>query len=231
MLLMKNPQIIVNFKTYASGSGERALELAKIHEKVARETGVNIAIAVQAVDLRLIVNEVRIPVFAQHFDFAMEGAFTGHVTPHSLKAIGAFGSLLNHSEKRISLDDMEKSVDLARNLGLFTVVCAESVYAGKAAMDLDPNMIAVEPPELIGGDVSVCTAKPQVILDAVQMIGRDRVLIGAGIKSKEDVEMAVKHGAGGILVASGITKAHDPEAVLRELAEGFIKGQKLRSGA
>lgn len=228
---MQNPQIIVNFKTYASGFGDSALELARIHEKVAKETGVNIAIAVQAVDLRYIVNEVSIPVFAQHFDRAQEGAFTGHITPHSLKAIGAFGSLLNHSEKRISLDDIEESIDLARNLGLFTIICADTVYTGKAAMDLDPNMIAVEPPELIGGDVSVCSAKPQIILDAVQMIGLDRVIIGAGVKTKEDVKMAIMHGAGGVLVASGVTKAADPESVLRELAEGFIEGRRSRSTA
>jgi len=223
---MEKPQLIVNFKTYPHASGDKALELARIHEKVAKDTGVRIAIAVQAVDLRHIVNEVSIPVFAQHFDKAEEGAFTGHVTPHSLKAMGAVGSLLNHSEKRISLDDIEESVDLARNLGLFTLVCADTPYTGKAVSELDPDMVAIEPPELIGGDISICTAAPQVVKDAVAMIDPGKVVVGAGVKTQQDVSVALKNGADAVLVASGVTKSIDPEKVLRELAQGVIEGQK-----
>ena len=219
---MEIPQIIVNFKTYPAGTGDKALELAKIHEKVAKDTGVNIAIAVQAVDIFRIANEVDIPVFAQHFDLSEEGSFTGHITPHSLKAAGAFGTLLNHAEKRLTVDDVEESINLARNLGLFTIVCADTAYTGKALSELDPNLVAVEPPELIGGDISVCTANPQIILDSVEMIGKGKVLIGAGVKTKEDVSMAMKHGAVGVLLASGVTKAADPERVLRELADGVL---------
>lgn len=188
--------------------------------------GVRIAIAVQAVDLRHIVNEVSIPVFAQHFDFAEQGAFTGHITPHSLKEMGVTGSLLNHSERRISLDDIEESLDLARNLGLFTIVCADTAYTGKAVSELDPDMVAVEPPELIGGDVSVCTAQPQVMKDAIVLIPPGKVIVGAGVKTKKDVAMAIQHGADGVLVSSGITKALEPERILRELAEGVLEGQK-----
>lgn len=221
---MKAPLIIVNFKTYPNGSGEKGLELAKVHEKVAKECGVSIAIAVQAVDLRHIANEVDIPVLAQHFDFADEGAYTGHLTAHAVKSAGAYGSLLNHSERRISLDAIEESVDLARRLGLFTVVCADTAYTGKAVSELDPDLVAIEPPELIGGDVSVCTAKPQLITDAVQMIGKDKVVVGAGIKSKQDVASALKCGAQGVLVASGVAKSLDPEKVLRELIQGVTGG-------
>lgn len=222
---MEHPQIIVNFKTYPNGTADKALELARIHEKVAQETGVHIAIAVQAVDLWRLAREVSIPVFAQHFDFSDQGKFTGHVTPHALKDSGAMGSLLNHSERRLSLDDIEESLDLARRLGLFTVVCADTPYTGKALSELDPDLICIEPPELIGGDVSVSRARPQVIIDAVAMIGKSRVLVGAGIKTKEDVRDAVRHGAHGVLLASGITKALDPEAVLRHLVEGFLEGK------
>lgn len=216
----------MNFKTYPAASGQKALELAKLCEKVAKESGVRIAVAVQAVDLRHIVNEVSIPVLAQHFDLAEEGPFTGHVTPHSLQEIGAYGSLLNHSERRISLDDIEESLDVARNLGLFTIVCADTAYTGKAVSELDPNMVAVEPPDLIGGDVSICTASPQVVIDSIAMIEPGKVLVGAGVKEKKDVAVAIAHGAQGVLVSSGITKAHDPEKVLRELAEGVREGEK-----
>lgn len=220
---MKQPVIVVNFKTYANGTGQKGLELARLLAKVAKERGVSLAVAVQAVDLRMVLAEVDIPVLAQHFDMADQGQFTGHVTPYSLREMGAFGSLLNHSERRLSLDQIEESVELARNLGLFTIVCADTAYSGKAISELDPDLVAVEPPELIGGDTSVCDVEPQLIMDAVQMIGPGKVIIGAGIKTEHDVRAVLEHGASGVLVASGVAKSHDPERAINELIAGFMK--------
>ncbi len=220
---MRQPLIIVNFKTYSNATGQKALELAKLHEKVAKESGVSLAIAVQAVDLRMVAEAVTIPVFAQHFDLSDQGPFTGHVTPHSLKEMGVYGSLLNHSEKRLSLEQIEKSIQLARDTGLFTIVCADTPYTGKAVSELDPDLVAIEPPELIGGDVSVSQAEPQLIKDAVSMIGKGKVLVGAGVKTAEDVRLALQYGAGGVLVSSGVAKAMDPERVLYELVSGITK--------
>ncbi len=217
---MKLPVIVVNFKTYSTASGENALVLARLHSKVSRETGVGIAVAVQAADLRMIASEVDIPVLAQHFDFSDEGSYTGHITPHSVKASGAFGSILNHSEKRLSLDDIEESIDLARRLGLYTIACADTAYTGNALAKLDPNLVAVEPPELIGGNVSVCESNPQLVKDSVEMIGKGKVLVGAGVKDKRDVHAALHLGASGVLVASGVTRAVDPEKALRDLVAG-----------
>jgi triosephosphate isomerase len=215
------PVIIVNFKTYPQGTGKQALELAKIHEKVAKKTGVSLAVAVQAVDLRMIAAEVDIPVFSQHFDVADPGAFTGHISASSLLAAGAFGTLLNHAEKKLQLDVLEKSIELARNLGLFTLVCADTAYAGKAISELDPDLVAIEPPELIGGDVSVSVAEPQLIQDAVAMIGKGKVIVGAGVKTGEDVRLSIKYGASGVLLASGVAKSLDPEKTLYDLISGL----------
>ena len=223
---MKKPLIIVNFKTYSNATGDKALELAKIMEKVSKERKVTIAASVQAVDLRTISNAVEIPVLAQHFDLAGEGAFTGHIAAHSLQASGAFGSLLNHSEKRLSLDDIEESVDKARQLGLFSVVCADTVYTGKAVSELNPDLVAIEPPELIGGDISVCTAQPQLIKDAVMLMGNEKVVVGAGVKTGEDVKAAVSYGAVGVLVSSGVTKSMNPEEVLNDLVDGLLGGER-----
>ncbi|MFC1750836.1 triose-phosphate isomerase [Pseudomonadota bacterium] len=218
---MEAPILIVNFKTYSNATGEEAMALARIHDKVAKETGANIAIAVQPVDICAIASEVSIPVLGQHFDAVEEGPFTGHITPHSIKAAGAYGSLLNHAERKMEINEIQKSIDMARTLGLFSVVCADTVYTGNAITELDPDFVAVEPPELIGGDISVCTANPQLIKDAVKMIGTEKLIIGAGIKTKDDVASAISSGASGILLSSGITKAIDPEAKLRELVEGL----------
>lgn len=220
---MKFPLIVVNFKTYEHATGKKALELAKIHEKVAKKTGVQFAIAVQPIDLRMIAGEVNIPVLAQHFDPVLLGAYTGHLSPHALKEAGAMGSLLNHAERKLNLDVIEKAIEMARGLDFLTLVCADTPYAGKALSELDPDLIAIEPPELIGGDISVSTAQPQVIADAVKMIGKGKVLVGAGIKNKDDVLKSLQLGASGVLLASGVTKSLDPEKTLMDLAQGVLE--------
>jgi len=217
---MNLPTIITNFKTYESATGENALNLAKIHEKVASETGVSMAVCCQAVDLRMVAEAVSIPVFAEHFDPVSYGSNTGKSMPEALKAAGAYGSLLNHSENRMRLDYIEEAVQIAKKLELYTVICANTPESGKAMSAFNPDLIAVEPPELIGGDISVSSAQPEIISDAVSMIGEGKVLVGAGIKNGEDVRKALELGASGVLLASGVTKAEDPEAVLRDLASG-----------
>ena len=83
------------------------------------------------------------------------------------------------------------------------------------------DLIAVEPPELIGGDISVSKAEPEVIERSVQMLGQNRVLVGAGVKNSDDIRIALSLGASGVLLASGVTKAPDPYAVLMDLVSGL----------
>lgn len=218
---MKLPIIVTNFKAYDGASGEKALELAKIHEKVARETGVNIAIAVQALDIRSIASQVSIPVFAQHVDPVQYGAFTGSLVPEAVRAAGAFGTLLNHSEKRLSFDMLRLSIERANKAGLFVILCAATPEEGHKFLSYQPDFIAVEPPELIGGDISVSTAQPEIIMKAVELIGENRLLVGAGVKNATDVRIAIELGASGVLLASGVTKAENPELVLQDLVSGL----------
>jgi triosephosphate isomerase (TIM) len=219
---MKLPTIIVNFKTYEGATGERALLLARIHEKVVYDTGVSIAIAVQPTDISLLASEVKIPVFAQHVDPIVYGASTGFILPEAAAAAGAYGTLLNHAEHQIADDVLEKSVEAAKRAGLYTVLCANTPEKGAEIAKFEPDLIAVEPPELIGGDISVSTASPEIITKSVELIGPDKVLVGAGVKTGEDVKIAVELGAKGVLLASGITKASDPEKVLRELVSSIL---------
>jgi triosephosphate isomerase (TIM) len=215
--------IIVNFKTYDSAVGENAVALAKIHEVVAQETGAEIAVAVNALDLEKVIAAVKIPVFAQHVDAAEFGSFTGGIVPELVKKMGAAGTLLNHSEKRLG-DKLSASSEAAKAAGLQVVICAEDdSESEKIAAELQPDFVAVEPPELIGGDISVTSANPGVIENSVKRVGETPLLVGAGVKNGEDVKTALQLGAKGVLLASGITKAEDPAAVLRDLANGLSK--------
>lgn len=216
---MKLPLILTNFKTYESATGVNALALAKTHSKVASETGKTFAVAVQPTDIGLVAREVDIPIFAQHCDAVGFGSHTGWLLPEALKQAGASGVILNHSEHRFGdHQTLFQTIARAQAVGLVVCVCAETAEEGaRIAASSKPDFIAVEPPELIGGDISVSTAQPDLISDSVAKIGGTNVLVGAGVKTGEDVRIALELGAKGVLLASGITKATDPQAVLRDL--------------
>lgn len=222
---MKIPILIVNFKAYDSAIGDNAVKLAQLCEKVAKEANINIVVAVQAADIYKVSSSVSIPVFAQHIDDNTLGSYTGCILAEAVKANGAVGTLLNHSEKRLRLDILENTIKRAKEAGLVTVACANNPKAGLAIASFDPDFIAVEPPELIGGDISVSTAKPEIISEAVHKICKskscEKLIVGAGVKTGADVKKSLELGAAGVLVASGITKAKDPEKELRDLVNGF----------
>lgn len=218
---MKLPIIVVNFKLYAQSTGKNALALAKMHEKVAKETGASIAIAVDPIDLALICSQVSIPVFAQHIDPIKFGGHTGYILPDSVIAAGAYGTLINHAEHPLDHETILKSIERARAVGLFTILCANTPETAKEFLKFNPDLIAVEPPALIGGDISVSKAGPHIIQNAVEMVGPHKVLVGAGIRDPEDVSIALSLGAVGVLLASGVVKAPDPELALRALVSGL----------
>lgn len=221
MIFLPLPIFITNFKTYESATGVKALELALLHQKIAKKYGVNFAVCPQAVDIWMIASEVDIPVFAHHFDAVTHGQFTGHIIPEALKIAGTDGSLLNHAEKRIPFDQIKASVARAKEVDFLTVVCASSVQEAGQIAELEPSAVAVEPPELIGGDISVSTASPQIISDSVAIAGKVPLIVGAGVKTGQDIKIALNLGAKGVLAASGIAKAPDPEKVLCEFAEAL----------
>ncbi|MCL2358606.1 MAG: triose-phosphate isomerase [Nitrososphaerota archaeon] len=217
--------IIVNFKTYLESTGKRALELAKLAEKVAKETGVCIVVAPQAVDLVKIAQAVEIPVFAQHIDPIKPGNSTGHILLEAVKEAGVVGTLINHSERQLRLIDIDVTIALCREQGLISCVCANNPLVSTAVAALKPDITSMEPPELIGTGISVSKAKPEIITDTVRLVAQVNsemtLLCGAGISTAEDVSIALKLGTQGVLVASGIVKAKDPYGVLRAFAEAI----------
>lgn len=224
VLTMDLPIIIINFKNYDTATGKTALKLAKICDKVAKDTGASIAIAVQAADIYKIAKSVGIPVLAQHIDPIAYGSYTGHILAESVKEAGAVGTLLNHSEHQLDEKTLENSIAAAKRAGLVTIVCADTEHKAAEVAKFSPDMIAVEPPELIGGDISVSTAKPEVISNAVENVHRIApitVLCGAGVKNGADIKKSIELGAKGVLLASGITKVKQPKRVLLGMVSGL----------
>jgi len=217
------PIFIINFKTYETATGGKAVELARITEKVGKATGIRMMVAVQAADIYRVSEAVSIPVLAQHIDPITHGKNTGYLLPETARANGAYGTLLNHSERKIDPDTVKESIKRAKQAGLVTIVCASDDLMAWEIAKLRPDIISVEPDELIGTGQSVSVVRPEVVSDTVEVVrkvGNIPVLCGAGIRTAEDIKRSLELGANGILIASGVTQAEDPEKYLMGLSEG-----------
>ena len=220
---LQTPIIIVNFKTYLEATGPRALKLAKQAEKVSKETGIAIAVAPQFTDLKTIAENVDIPVYAQHIDPIQPGSNTGQILAEAIKEAGAVGTLINHSERQLRLADIDAVIKLADEKNLISCLCTNNPTTSASAAYLCPDIISIEPPELIGTGVAVSKAQPEAVTNTLKQVRKvnDKAIIlcGAGITHGEDVAVALKLGTHGVLVASGIIKAKDPYIVMREFAD------------
>jgi triosephosphate isomerase len=238
--------IFVNFKTYASGTGERARELVWDLEKVAKETGVEVIPVVQLVDLQMLADVSNLDIWVQHADGISAGAHTGAVLPEAVKEAGAVGVLLNHSERKFSVKNPKSevrstkqlqdsnfqnskqedsglgvAVERCREVGLKVLICADGVDEVKQVLELKPDFLAYEPPELIGSSEVSVVSKPEVVAEVVELAAGVPVIIGAGVHTVEDIRKGLELGAKGFLISSAIMKAEDPEEKLRELVAGY----------
>ena len=218
------PLIVVNFKTYATAMGQKAVELAQAMERASNEH-VRMVAVVSAFDLHAVkLAAPTLEVWSQHLDPVGQGSFTGWLQPENAIERGAEGTIINHAEHKVDLNHVKVLMEQLPNE--FPIcACAANVEEAHRLAELGPTFIAVEPPELIGGDISVTTADPAIVSDTVTAVrninSNVRVLCGAGVKDGKDVRTAVELGAHGVLLASGVTKASDVDAVLADLVAGL----------
>ena len=216
--------LFINFKTYEQSTGANATKLAKLMNSFAQKK-VEIIPVVQAIDLKEVASNCSLKIFAQHIDPINYGSNTGKILPEAIKQAGAYGTVLNHAENKVSNEFLEKAVKRGKEVGLKIMLCAESIERAKQLAKLNPDLIAVEPPELIGGDISVSTAQPELIEDSVKAIHeinpKIQVITGAGVKNSADVKKAIELGTKGVFVASGIICSKNKKEAIRELLSGF----------
>ncbi|MCH7902196.1 triose-phosphate isomerase [archaeon] len=216
--------LFVNFKTYEEATGSKALSLGKLLASFF-DGSLEIIPVVQATDLREVASSISLNVFAQHVDPVSFGSNTGKITPEAIKNTNAVGTIINHAEFKVDNDSIQKAVEACKKLGLKIMVCAENLERAKEVAFFNPDFIAVEPPELIGGDISVSSSNPELISDSVKAIHEINeniiVITGAGVKTSQDVSKALELGTQGVFVASGIVKADERERTIKELLSGF----------
>lgn len=218
---MNTPMVILNYKTYLESSGENALELARALKSASEESGITMVAAPQAADIYRIQDQISLPIFAQHIDPITPGGHTGSNLIETLIEAGISGSLINHSENRMKLADIDEVIQLCKQNDIESCVCTNNIATSKAIATFSPDAVAVEPPELIGTGIPVSQAQPEVVEDSVKGVKsinkKIKVLCGAGISTGDDMKAAMDLGADGVLLASGIVKAENPKEALLDL--------------
>ena len=218
---MNTPIVILNYKTYLESSGENALELARALKSASEESGITMVAAPQAADIYRIQDQISLPIFAQHIDPITPGWHTGSNLIETLIEAGISGSLINHSENRMKLADIDEVIQLCKQNDIESCVCTNNIATSKAIATFSPDAVAVEPPELIGTGIPVSQAQPEVVEDSVKGVKsinkKIKVLCGAGISTGDDMKAAMDLGADGVLLASGIVKAKNPKEALLDL--------------
>lgn len=218
---MNTPIVILNYKTYLESSGENALELARALKSASEESGITMVAAPQAADIYRIQDQISLPIFAQHIDPITPGGHTGSNLIETLIEAGISGSLINHSENRMKLADIDEVIQLCKQNDIESCVCTNNIATSKAIATFSPDAVAVEPPELIGTGIPVSQAQPEVVEDSVKGVKsinkKIKVLCGAGISTGVDMKAAMDLGADGVLLASGIVKAKNPKEALLDL--------------
>ena len=216
---------VINCKNYEEISGDKIIKFVKTAEKISKKYKIKIAISPPQHLIGLVSNS-SIPILAQHIDDSKVGSTTGFIIPELLKKSKVKGSLINHSEHRISSREISKLILKLKELKMISILCVKNVAEVKKYVKLNPDYIAIEPPELIGSGKAVSTEKPELIAKAANAVksakNSTRLLCGAGIVSGEDVSKAIELGSKGILVASGIIKAKNWDKIITDFAKSMV---------
>lgn len=212
-------------KAYLYGQG--ALRLAEHADRMSVEYDVRVIFTPQCVDIPLIAQGTEhLLVFAQHMDSLSIGRGVGSILPEAVREAGAVGVLLNHAEKRLPLDEIERTIKRADEVGLASMVCADTPEDAQKIARMGPNIVLAESPELIGvgkrdeEDQQAIAVTNRLVWDVNPEI---LVLHGAGIKCARDVYDVMKRGAQGCGSTSGIILADDPFQVLEEMISAMRK--------
>jgi len=219
---IRPPVFEIGLKAYAWGP--EAVRLAVEADRLAVELGVTIVFDPQAVDIPAVAAATnRILVFAQHMDPVEPGRGVGAVSAEALRAAGATGTLLNHSEKPMNRRDLRKTVKRAQANGLATLVFADSPAEAALFARLGPDIVLAEPPDLIASGRSVGNVMAAFVADAIAGVRRIDpeilVMSGAGINGPADVEQMMRLGLDGTGSSSGILNAPDPLAAMRSMIQ------------
>lgn len=222
-LSIKPPFFEIGPKSYLYG--EDVLALAKAADAASKKYDVDIIFTTPYVDISAVAKATeRLFVFAPHMDCLPIGRGLADILPESVKAAGAVGVMLNHCEKPLSFSLLRQTIKRADEIGLMTIVCADTIEEAKGIAQLNPNIIVAEPTELIGSGRTSDMEYVASSIEAVKSVNPGILILqSAGISSGEDVYNVIFAGAEATGSSSGITKAKDRAAMVDEMIHAVRK--------
>ncbi|MBO4422995.1 MAG: triose-phosphate isomerase, partial [Clostridia bacterium] len=147
---IRTPYFEIGTKNYIYG--DTVLEYAKAADAAAEKYDIDVLFITPAVEIRRVVeNTKHLIVLAPYMDTLRPGRGMADILPEALKAAGAKGVVINHCEKPMSLPQMKKTIDRARELDFLVFACADTIEEAKAIAQLHPDIINPEPSQIIGG--------------------------------------------------------------------------------
>ncbi len=211
------PFLIVNPKAYL-GSAE-TLELARLTDELAAQFGIDVIFTAQHVDLRMVAEATEhVTVTAQHMDPIRKGRGMGHILPDSLVEAGARAVVLNHAEHPLQLAVLDETIERAKEVGLMTIVCADSEAQCRAVAHLHPTMMICEPTANIGTGRMDASDYIERTTKVVKEVDPSILVIqAAGVTGADDIIRVLAQGADGSGGTSGIVKHPDWRQVLTEM--------------
>ena len=225
MIKLRKPFFTVNPKSYLWG--EKTLQLALVADKLAEKYDIDILYTGQLADMRLLKQHTKhLILTAQHLDGIAIGRGMGYLLPEAAVEAGVKATFLNHAEHPLSIGDLTKAVARAKDLGIITIICANTLAEIKMIAELNPEVMVCEPTELIGTGQVSSLEYIQSTNKAVKDISPETlVLQAAGISTPDDVYNTLMAGADGTGGTSGIVCAADPCAILEKMLEGLVKAR------
>ena len=226
---IKAPFFEIGPKSYLYG--QDVIDLAIAADKASEKYGVDIIFTTPIVEIaRVKAATKHIHVFAPHMDPIVPGRGLADILPESLVAAGAEGVMLNHVEKPLDFDTLAKTIVRAEEVGLTTIVCADSMADASKIATLNPDIIVAEPSELIGTGISVGPEYVEAATKCVKDVNADiLVLTAAGIANGQDVYNTIIAGADATGSSSGIAKAPDRAAMVDEMIAAVRKAWDERN--
>ena len=215
---MEPPFFEIGPKNYLFG--DQILDLARIADEAAEKYDVRVIFTTPYTNIERVASSVKnLKVFAPHMDDIPVGRGLACVLPESIKAAGAVGVMLNHSERPLPSSTLARTLKRARELGLLSIVCADSMDETRAIAQMHPDLMITEPTELIGTGHAADLSYVKTSVDAIESIDPNiGILVGGGISSGEDVYKTIMAGADATGSSSGIVKAANPAAMRRSHA-------------
>lgn len=226
---IKAPFFEIGPKSYLYG--QDVIDLAIAADKASEKYGVDIIFTTPIVEIaRVKAATKHIHVFAPHMDPIVPGRGLADILPESLVAAGAEGVMLNHVEKPVTFEVLAQTIARAEEVGLTTIVCADSMADASKIASLHPDIIVAEPSELIGTGVSVGPEYVEAATKCVKDVDPAiLVLTAAGIANGQDVYNTIIAGADATGSSSGIAKAADRAAMVDEMIAAVRKAWDERN--